>query len=120
MSKRTENSSIERTSAAIEVREGVRQDTGFSVVGIMRRLPNVVLVPGVIALFALLLTDLAVADPLPIVDEAAIFWAMINGLKVIGERRKASKLASRLDPELEVVADVMPEPVPAPGQPLAV
>jgi hypothetical protein len=118
VSKIANDTALERVRDATDIREPRRRDTELSVIGVMRRLPNLVLVPGVVALFALLLTDLAVADPLPVIDEAAIFWTMINGLKVIIERRRARKLVDREVREPEVVADVVPEHVSAPGQPL--
>ncbi len=93
-------------------------DTGFSVIGLLRRLPNFVMIPGLIGLFALLLTDLAVADPVPFLDEAAIFYLFASGLKVMGERKKARKALAQAEPES--VADVYPEPTTSREQPMSV
>jgi hypothetical protein len=84
-------------------------DEGFSVKNLIRRMPNYLLVPGLVGLFALLLADMAIADPLPVIDEAAIFWLLMNGLKVFGERRKTKTEPLLLEDDLDVVADVYPE-----------
>lgn len=119
MSKNTNIQERVENSSEKQIVEASGQIGGLSLIGIMRRLPNLILVPGTIALFGLLLTDLAIADPVPVIDEAAIFWTMITGLKVLGERRKARKLDNDVIDEPIVVADVMPEAAMAPGQPLS-
>lgn len=94
-----------------------RSDISFS--ALLSKLPNWALVPTMVGVFGLLLTDLAVADPLPFVDEAALLWALVSGMKVLGTRRRARRDVGK-PPELDVVGEVELDHQPAPGQPLHV
>lgn len=113
---------IQALSQAIESQA---KDAGISLKGLLEKLPNWALLPVTVGLFALLLTDTAIADPLPFVDEAALFYAFINSLRVLGGRRKAKRLAAQLEAESleddDIIIDV-DEPrlrdISAPGQPL--
>jgi hypothetical protein len=93
--------------------------SSISLSALLSRLPNWALVPSLVGVFGLLLADLALADPLPIVDEAALLWALVSGMKVLGARRKARRspddaIEVDFDDELDVSNR------PAPGQPLHV
>lgn len=91
----------------------------ISVKALLSKLPNWVLVPTMVGVFGLLLTDLAVADPLPFVDEAALLWALVSGMKVLGTRRRAREEGAEIS-ELDIGEEFEPEQRPAPGQPLHV
>jgi hypothetical protein len=109
MSKKNET---DRALAKIE-QEGHGEPPGrTSFVGVLRRLPNAVLIPGVMVVFGALLADLAIADPLPVLDEGLLLWTLAQGLRVLGERRKAARAArAALASERSVVAEVLPEEV---------
>ena len=105
-------------SPARQIRDLATSEGGFSVMSLLRRLPNIALIPGLVGLFALLLVDLAVADPIPFVDEAAIFYLLVNSLRVLGERRKALR-ATSTEGDPEVVADVYPEMTTVTNEPIS-
>lgn len=90
-----------------------RAKGGPSAIAVIRRLPTAVLLPGVVVLFAALVTDLVVADPLPLVDEATLLWGLVQGMRVLGERRRERRQAREAELEARVVADVMPDGEPA-------
>jgi len=108
--------------------------SGFSMAGVLSKLPNWALVPTLVGVFGLLVTDAVIADPLPFVDEAAMLWALVSGMRVLGARRRIAKDAQALDDvelaELELrvsesdaidaeAYDIdLDEDRPAPGQPL--
>ena len=91
------------------------ETSGFSFKGLLDKLPNWALVPLTIVIFGLLITDTAIADPIPFVDEAALFYALISSMRVLGSRRKQGKELEGCE-EPESVIDFDPEPLPA-GQP---
>lgn len=102
---------LARRQQALEARGPGRP----SATDLIRRLPNAVLVPGLILVFGALIADLAIADPLPLVDEATMLWGLVQGLRVLGERRRAKR--GRADPEEEepeVVAEILPDGTPVP------
>jgi hypothetical protein len=104
------------------------ESAGFSLKGVLDKLPNWALVPGTIILFGLLLTDTVIADPIPFVDEAALLYAFMSGLRVLGTRRKQKRELAQLEAgileDTDIVIDVEEfEPrsrITAPGQPLAI
>jgi len=51
-------------------------------------LPTWLLAPAVVGIFALLLANLIVVDPLPFVDEAAMILALVQGLRALAARRR--------------------------------
>jgi hypothetical protein len=83
----------------------------MSVAELIRRLPSGVLVTGAVLLFGTLVADLVIADPLPIVDEAALLWGLVQSLRILSERRRARRTAMEQSPDEGVVADVLPEKV---------
>ena len=93
--------SIERASAALAKQ-------GFSLAALFEKLPKWALVPSLVTIFGLLVVDLAITDPLPIVDEAALIWALISGLKVLRNRRQIEKEISALENDPDVIMDVEP------------
>jgi len=100
----------QETPLAARAESAPTKAKGPAAIDLIRRLPTTVLVPGVVVTFAALLADLMIADPLPIVDEATLLWGLVQGMRVLGERRRAKKDAlepSRVPPD--VVADVMPD-----------
>ena len=102
-----------KTRALSKTDETGLSSSGVSVTAVLAKLPNWALVPTMVVLFALLLTDVAVADPLPFVDEAALLWALMSGMKVLSARRRLAR-------ESREVLSSEVEPTPAPGQPLRV
>lgn len=120
--------------AIMKIAEARLGASGISLAGILSKLPNWALIPTMVGLFGLLVTDSIVVDPLPFVDEAAMLWALVSGMRVLGARRKAAKDAAALDDEaldaleLRVLeqeaidADAIDIDLeldrPAPGQPL--
>ena len=108
----SEENTQKSTQALAKAAETQMTKAGISLTSILEKLPSWALVPVIVALFALLMTDVAVADPLPFVDEAALLWALVSGMKVLGGRRKKGREQTPgEDLEPDVVADVMPEPV---------
>ena len=89
------------------------ESVGLSLQSLLHKLPSWALIPLTVALFALLLTDSAIVDPLPFVDEAALLYAFLSGMKVLASRRR-SRAASE-----ETTADpAAPSRLAlAPGQP---
>lgn len=91
-----------------------RKPSNFSMMTLFEKLPNWLLVPTVVTIFGLLLTDVVITDPLPFVDEAALFWAMLSGMRVLSQRRKLKRLESGAEP---IEAEYRANPDSSPGQP---
>lgn len=124
----------DQSRAIMKIAEARLGASGISLAGILSKLPNWALVPTMVGLFGLLVTDAVVVDPLPFVDEAAMLWALVSGMRVLGARRKVAKDAAALESdELEALelrvleqeaidADAIDIDFeldrPAPGQPL--
>jgi hypothetical protein len=112
------NDRLESVTRALATRP---EAAGFSLRGILEKLPSWALVPLTVVVFGLLLTDAAVADPVPFVDEAALFYALLTSMKVLGARRKAAKEIAAIERGDESVFDVdfdgVDGSVLAPGQP---
>ena len=94
----------------------------LEVKGVLDQLPTWALAPLMVIVFGLLMADIAVTDPIPVIDEAALLWALVSGMRTLGVRRKSARVARDEVPGLQrqVVADVEARRVAAPGQPLTV
>jgi hypothetical protein len=130
----TSTSKKDQSRAIMKIAEARLGASGISLAGILSKLPNWALIPTMVGVFGLLVTDTVIADPLPFVDEAAMLWALVSGIRVLGARRKVAKDAAALDDaELEALElrvleqeaiDVDAVDIdleldrPAPGQPL--
>lgn len=61
-------------------------------------------------MFGLLVANLAIPDPVPVLDEAAMMWGLFQGLRTLSERRKAARAArEQTGSEPAVVGDMMPD-----------
>jgi hypothetical protein len=131
---RTSITRKDQSRAIMKIAEARLGASGISLAGILSKMPNWALIPSMVGLFGLLVTDTMIVDPLPFVDEAAMLWALLSGMRVLLARRKAAKEAEALDgDELEALElrvleqeaiDVEAVDIdldfdrPAPGQPL--
>ncbi len=70
---------------------------------IIRRLPTWALLPSLLAVFAFLLADIAVADPLPFLDEGALMLILVQGLRSLGERRAAARELREAEREVAAI-----------------
>ncbi len=105
------------THALSRAPENKLSGANISVAGLLEKLPNWALVPVMVVVFGLLITDLAVIDPLPFVDEAALLWALMSGMRVLGARRQPAKGEEAAEPEIVVCAAPLPS---GPEKPLYV
>lgn len=106
----SKNQKIQELSQALTT---TAQASSLSLKGLLEKLPNWALLPLTVVLFGLLLADTAIPDPVPLVDEAALFYALISSMRVLGGRRKAARAAAADLDEPEIVIDVEAEPLPA-------